>query len=122
MHSPLILAMSEPSQNDWSFAKRPRTASENASDAAPLKSMSDLLFLPDDECLLMKWLINEQNATLAAIADFSKNSLEATAAMLERLTEQGFVKKLDTDDRYESRVVTRKKRAVPREIKPVLGD
>ena len=112
--------MSECTSDDWEFAKRQKKRSSKVSS----KTMADLLFLPKMERTLMNWLLRQQNATLAEIADRIAKDLDDTLVILEELIEQGFLKSVECEGeiRYEPCLVARKRRGSRTKVWDVLDE
>ncbi|MDJ0714590.1 MAG: hypothetical protein QNJ54_10270 [Prochloraceae cyanobacterium] len=101
--------MSEGPSDDWELAKKLKKPSSKVSS----KTMADLLFLPKMERSLMNWLLRQQKATLAKIADRIAKDLDDTLVILEELSEQGFLKSVECEGEicYQPCLVARKQRS-----------
>lgn len=107
--------MSENSSDEWS-TNQPQLGTSQPE--RPVKTMADLLFLPESECRLMKWLLQQKSANLAEVAAFLAHDESDAQAVLDRLLNQGFVRleKLDEQVCYQPCLASRKGRQVPSNI------
>ena len=83
----------------------------NAREKAAGLSMADILDLPDPLRRLMNWLMRQEEAGLTEVAAFIQEDEAETLAMLDELTEKGFVRKLQISGKlyYRVRLASRRR-------------
>lgn len=112
-----VISMPENSSDEWGTSQR-QTRTSRSEKQIGTKTMSDLLFLPDAERSLMKWLLQQQSASLTEVATFLAQDESSTQVVLDQLMEQGFVRSAELNEqlRYQPCLASRKTRQVPSKI------
>ncbi|GIW07092.1 MAG: hypothetical protein KatS3mg060_1897 [Dehalococcoidia bacterium] len=80
-----------------------------------LKSVADVLEIPDAERSLVRWLLRRESASLAEIVQRMNLSIDETTRAVERLVQRGFITETEVDGqiRYRARLAPRRGRHLP---------
>jgi DNA-binding IclR family transcriptional regulator len=83
-----------------------------------MKTMADLLFLPETERSLMQWLLRQQSANLTEVAAFLAQNEAEAERILNELIDQGFVRLKESDQQqsYQPSLASRRGRQVSSDI------
>ena len=115
--------------NEWQPPEQ-LSPEDDSNRTPPLRSMADLLFLPEMQRSLVNWLLRQKSATFGEIIDYLLQTTEIATEkvpeiaqiLLNELINQGFVKSVENSgaDQYQPQLITRKGRQVPQQVWDVL--
>jgi ATP-binding cassette subfamily B protein len=80
-----------------------------------LKSVADVLAIPERERSLVRWLLRRESASLAEIVQLLQVSIEETTQTVDSLVQRGFITETEVDGqlRYRARLAPRRGRHLP---------
>ncbi|MFN8532566.1 MAG: ATP-binding cassette domain-containing protein [Dehalococcoidia bacterium] len=80
-----------------------------------LKSVADVLTIPEGERALVRWLLRRESASLAEIVQQMDASIEEASRTVESLVQRGFIIETEVDGqmRYRARLAPRRGRHLP---------
>jgi hypothetical protein len=90
----------------------------DSSPQPPIRSIADLLFLPETERSLVNWLLRQHSATFSELVAHLSQTPEAVQLLVAGLIAEGYVRSIEKKGElcYQPRLITRVGRQVPSKI------